>query len=308
MSHLIAPLAVADDLSADEIRQLRDQIIKQQKTIQRLEENQAKQAGEIEDLKRQVKPSGAIHPSSEELGKKPTEAETAPAAVTDKLKAKTTPSGLTISVGGHINRAINFVDDGAKSETYFVDNTNYPTLLYVKGYKQYNDDLTIGGRIEYSLQQNASTSVSQDNQDSGFATSSRFFELTADSKPYGKLSFGRGLMSSFLVVEVDKSNTWAYNQLSAGNSFGGIKFVNEQDNSLSNIQVNTIFLDVEAFSFRDRIRYDSPVWHGFQVSGSMGSGDSGDVTLRWNKRMGDFSVFAGGLYRITLSSVGSMSA
>ena len=148
-----------------------------------------------------------------------------PVAADEHSDITNTPSGMAISVGAHINRTINIVDDGVETKAYFVDNSNYPTLLYLKGYKQVGETLTIGGSIEYAVQQNAATSVSQDNQDAGLAISSRFFEVTADSSRFGKLWLGRGFMSSFLAVEVDQSGTWPYNLLSPGNSFGGMKFV-----------------------------------------------------------------------------------
>lgn len=198
-----------------------------------------------------------------------------------------------MTIYAHINRAITVVDDGARTETYFVDSGNYPTLFCLKGVKQVSNDLTILGHIEYTVQSNAATAVSQDNQEAGLDISSRFFEMATDSKRYGKVTFGRGFMSSFIAVELDKSETWYYNLLSPGNSFGGMKFVNSADNSLTDLTVNEIFLDIEAFSFRDRIRYDSPVWGGAQISGSLGSGNSGDITLRWNQKVGDYDLFVG---------------
>ena len=237
LSLLVVPPAVADELSADEVKQLRE------------------------------------------------------------LLQKQASSDVTFTIGAHVNRAVNVVDDGVRTTTYFVDSSNYPTLLYVKGTKQYNDDLSVTGHIEYALQQNAATSVSQDNQETGLETSSRFFELIADSKSFGTFWVGRGFMSSFMATEIDKSETWRYNLLSPGNSFGGVKFTNKSDGSLTDIPVLSMFLDVEAFSFRDRVRYDSPAWHGLQVSGSAGSGDSGDVTLRWIQQLGGFSLFAGASYQ-----------
>jgi hypothetical protein len=139
--------------------------------------------------------------------------------------------------------------------------------------------------------------VSQDNQEPGLDISSRFFELTFDHERYGKFWFGRGFMSSFLAVEADKSETWRYNLLSPGNSFGGMKFIDARENSLSDITVNFVFLDVEAFSFRDRVRYDSPSLGGLQASASAGSGDSGDITLRFNGTLGEVDLFAGGSWQ-----------
>lgn len=277
------------DISSDELQQLRSLVIQQQKMIEELRKNQEQQAEEIANLKNLLEKEK--HADKQQIVEAPQSEDVG--ADSDTLSPRIMPSGMVVSLGAHINRAINIVDDGANTEAYFVDNSNYPTLLYVKGSKDLNDDVTVGGVIEYAIQQNAATSVSQDNQDSGLDITSRFFELTADSNRYGKFWLGRGFMSSFLAVEIDKSETWRYNLISPGNSFGGIKFVNTEDDSLTDIPVNLVFIDVEAFSFRDRLRYDSPSWYGVQLSGSAGSGNSNDITLRWNRQLGDFDLTAG---------------
>ena len=168
-----------------------------------------------------------------------------------------------------------------------------PTLAYVKTSKVLTDDLTIGGRIEFSVQHNSALAVSQDNEVTGLTVGGRFFEITADSQRYGKFSFGQGLASSFYVAEVDKSATWGYNLLSLGNKFGGLKFVKRSDNSLSDIPVALAFLDLEAFNLVSRVRYDSPTWKGFPVSGDVGERRFADVTVRWNGGLGDFDIMFG---------------
>lgn len=307
VSLLMTPSAWAQQIAADDLQELRDLVRKQQQTIERLERNQALQASDISELQRRLAEppgSGAGLDSGTTTRQGPVVAlslddktrrgeagaSTDPSSL---LKTPVVTSGKAISIGAHVNRAVNVVDDGASSEAYFVDNGNYPSLFYIKGYKQV-DDWNIGGHVEFAVQQNPAILVAQDNQDAGFNPSARFFELTFDHARYGKVWFGRGFMSSFIAVEADKSETWRFNLLSVGNSFGGMKFVDANDNSLSDVTVRDVFLDTEAFSLRDRVRYDSPIWGGAQVSASVGSGDSADVTLRWNGQLGDFSVFAGG--------------
>ena len=202
----------------------------------------------------------------------------------------TAPEGFTVSVGGHINRAVNVADDGDKTKAYFVDNGNVPTLAYLKASAPVNDDLTIGGHIEYALQENSANAASQDNESAGFSTTGRFFELTADSNKYGKLWFGKGFASAFFLAEVDKTGTYGPNLLSVGNTAGGLKFFNKDTDSLSGIQVAEVFLDVEGFNLLNRARYDSPVWKGFQLSGDVGEDQFSDLSLRWNGDIGDFDV------------------
>ena len=85
----------ADEVSADELRQLRELVIQQQHTIQRLEENQARQARKIEELKRQISAGEAGQSSaptpSEQVTQEEPEADV-PHEVTN------TPSGSSSAV------------------------------------------------------------------------------------------------------------------------------------------------------------------------------------------------------------------
>jgi hypothetical protein len=56
--------------------------------------------------------------------------------------------------------------------------------------------------------------------------------------------------------------------------------------------VADVFIDLENLAYVNRVRYDSPRYHGFQLSGSAGENQRRDATLRWNDEIGDFQ-FAG---------------
>ena len=175
--------------SAAELEQLREMLADQQTLITRLLENQQHQAIELAALKKE------LHAVPEETQPVPQNHQSSPTAALPKRSF--VPDGAVVSMGGHLNRAITVADDGNSTEAYFVDNGNIPTYAYVKASKQVSDHLTLGGRIEYGLAQNSALSVSQDNEDAGLNVSSRFFEMTLASSRYGKLSLGRGFMSSF---------------------------------------------------------------------------------------------------------------
>lgn len=213
--------------------------------------------------------------------------------LTAVANAGTAPDGATLSVGVHLNRAVNVVNDGARTEAYYVDNANYPTLFFVKATKNAGA-VTLTGHFEFSAQNNSAAVVSQDNLAPGWRASSRNLEIVADHARFGRLWFGRGFMSAFLAVEIDKSETWRYNLLSPGTSFGGMKFVERRSQSLSDITVNAAFFDVEAFNRNDRIRYDSPLLGGFRLGASVGTARGSDLSLRWSGTGDDFEVFAGG--------------
>jgi hypothetical protein len=205
-------------------------------------------------------------------------------------KVFTEPEAFSVSIGGQINRAINVADDGNQTKTYFVDNGNLPTFAYLKASAPVTDDLTLGGQISVSLQDNSANVVNQHNESAGFSSSGRLIELTADSKTYGRLSFGKGFAAAFFLAEADKSGTYADNLLSVGNTAGGLQFFDKDTDSLSGISVGEVFVDIEGINLINRARYDSPVWNGLQVSADAGENQFSDIALRWNRDIGDFGT------------------
>lgn len=202
----------------------------------------------------------------------------------------TSPEGFTVSVGGHVNREINVADDGDDTKAYFVDSGTIPSYLYVKASGQITDDLTLGGHVEAGIQDNSATRVSQDNETTGTDVVGRYFELTLDSKTYGRLAFGKGFSSSFWLAEVDKSGTYSSNLLSVGNKAGGLKFYDKDTDSLSGIRVLDAFIDIEAINLVNRVSYDSPVWKGFRLAADAGENQFSAAALKWNHGIGDFDL------------------
>ena len=222
------------------------------------------------------------------LGASQTEPEVTEEVIPGEIT--TSPEGFTVSIGGHVSRAVNIADDGDDTKGYFVDNGNVPTLAYLKASAPVSDDLTIGGHIETSLQDNSANAVSQDKESSGFNADGRFFELTATSKRYGKLWFGKGFSSAFALGDLDKSGTIGPNMLSVGNTAGGLKFFDKDLDRLSDTRVGEVFIDAESLNLRNRVRYDSPTWKGFRLGGDMGEDQYSDISLRWNRDVGDFEL------------------
>lgn len=296
---LLSPSLCLAQAAEPELRQLRALLEAQQAVIENLQADQEKQRQEIDSLKARLAASPpAVHGVAHFSATGDDQASTAGATPTPVTQEHGTPSvvtkpeGLRVSVGGHVNRAINFADDGDSARTYFVDSGNVPTLAYLKAYKAVNDDLTFGAHIEYALQSNPATLAGQASPSAGFTTSGRFFEITADSKRYGKLWFGQGLSSTFALAELDQSGMFPYNMMSFGGAFGGLRFVNRETRELSEISVLQAFLDLEAINLISRVRYDTPAWNGFRLGGNIGEGNFGGLSLRWQGTAGDFDITA----------------
>ncbi len=203
-----------------------------------------------------------------------------------------------VNINGQVHRQLTYAYDGDTAKVYHTDSDNSPTRLNVEAQGKVNDDLTIGGRVETSYQDNRPLRVNQNNENSGFDFSSRWLEVFFDSQRFGRLGVGKGFASSFYFNETDLSGTQIATLLSPGNLFGGLLFYSEEIDDYTDINVSDVFVDLENLSIVNRLRYDSPVFHGFQLSGSQGADQRGDVALRWKKTLGDFQFSGAGSYQV----------
>ena len=155
----------------------------------------------------------------------------------------------------------------------------------------------MGARVETGYQDNRPLEVNQNNENSGFDFTSRWLEAYVASQRFGKLGVGKGFASSFYIDETDLSGTQVVSLLSPGNLFGGLLFYSNDINDYTNIRVSDVFVDLENLSIVNRVRYDSPHFYGFQLSGSTGSNQRHDATLRYKNDIGDFKFSGASAYQ-----------
>ena len=266
--------------------------------LEELERKIEQQQALLEELKSQMQ---ALKQENEASAKK---AE-APKKVADDIDVEVFGKAIIesadprfkVKVSGQVNRQVTYAADGHRGKFYHTDSDNLPTWINVVAEGMVSQDLTIGGRIESAYQENRPLRTSQNNENSGFDFSSRFAEVYLDSKRFGKLQVGKGWASSFTLFETDLSGTQTVSLLSVGNLFGGLQFWNRDANEFSGIPIAGVFFDAEQLSLVNRVRYDSPQFYGLQLSGSWGSDQRSDVTLRWKDEIGDFQFSGASAYQ-----------
>ncbi len=205
----------------------------------------------------------------------------------DKVSVSPGNKHAEVQLYGHVNRAVLWADDGNSSKTYFVDNSNSMTRLGIKGKVQATDDFSVGTWIEYGIRTNPSTVVDQLDETSFEGDIlKRQLDLYLKSKKFGKVALGFGSTASDGTSEVDLSGTAVVTYSAISDLAGGQLFYDKQNNMLTGIDIGDVFTNIDGLSRRDRIRYDSPSFSGFSVSGSYGSNYMGDIALRYSR---DFS-------------------
>jgi predicted porin len=209
----------------------------------------------------------------------------APSPATGQPRVATSGNDrIKLEVSGQVNRAINVANDGRSTKAYFVDNDTSNTRVRFVGTGQITDDLTLGTLIEIAIAPNESSEVSQDNEDSGDFFDERKVEVSLDSKKYGQLSLGKGAPASDGTAEVDLSGTSIVQYSSVADVAGGLRFREKGSEELTDIQVSDAFDDFDGLSRQNLVRYDSPTFGGFGLSGSVVSDQRYDGAITWAAR------------------------
>jgi len=217
----------------------------------------------------------------------------------------TSKDKVSVSMYGQVNRAMTSVSDGNERYLNHVDNDNSSTRFGFKAKANGSDSLTIGANLEWEYQSNASNVVSQVTADRDSGLERRILEAYFDFARVGKFSLGRGSTASDGTSEVDLSGTKVagYSLVPA---WAGGYFFYDTATGLTGTTVSDVMSNLDGNSRKDRLRYDSPKFSGFQISAStfeqpiVTNGDDRhdaayDIALRYSGKFGDGIKLAGAL-------------
>jgi len=200
---------------------------------------------------------------------------------------------MKLSIGGFVNRMVSIIDDGKNTDAYFVDNDNAESRVNFVGTANINDDLTLGGRIELSIAPNKSGNVSQRDQEIDNIFTQRYTEASLLSKRFGKLSLGKGNVAAFGAASVDLSRTGLISYSSIVDTAGGMFFRQKSDDALTDVRIGDAFSNFDGLLRKNRVRYDTPTFHGFHLSTSAYSEQRYDGALFWGGQGYGFKAVAG---------------
>ena len=256
------------------------------------------QQQQIEELRRELEALRTARPPEEAPILAPAPAASpSPRAPVPVLAPEAEPAragrpGLTLSLSGQINQAINLADDGDTTKAYFVDNDTSNSRVRIEA------DATqgvrnVGGVLEMAFSPNNSYDVDQENErgesdfDSDDLIQVRRAEVYVRNEERGKLSFGQGSAAADDTSEYDLSLVAGPIMYSGvADIVGGLRFTDGE--TLTDITVGDAFFNFDGDRF-GRIRYDSPMVGPFQLSVSAGSDQRYDAALTFGGDYGDWS-------------------
>lgn len=197
-------------------------------------------------------------------------------------------SAVELEVGGQVNRAIMYAEDGynandlgvgSDTEFYHVDNRNSPTRFNLGGTQRLFEGWTAGALIEVGVYSNSSNDVDPDNKSTDSEVVQRITDAFIDS-PYGKITIGRGEGAAYNAGRRDYSGTGVISFRNPSLIGGSLRFALESTSVKKKYDADGNFTGTEPFDLtnpaqsevsisgsirdynfegrHDRIRYDSP--------------------------------------------------
>ncbi|PPC98230.1 MAG: hypothetical protein CTY31_13930 [Hyphomicrobium sp.] len=212
-----------------------------------------------------------------------------------ELEATTARKGnrkVSLTVGGQVNEALFWWDDGSEDNAYISTNDSARTRFNFKGDAKISSDLKAGYLIEVGIRAGRSNRWTQDD-DSGVTQllDIRHSYWFLDSKSYGRLSVGLTSDASDGITEINQAATKDIAKFSDVEDTGLGLFANDSDgNRLGTFQWRRLIRDVGNQPGEGRrsnlVRYDTPELAGFTGTASWGEDDFWTVALKYK---GDFS-------------------
>jgi len=272
------PVRAADEAT---LKRMEEIIQKQQTQIEA-------QARAIEKLQQQVEAlsAGAVKEATVPPKQEVAKTEGPPSVI------KSSSDKIAVKLYGQVDKAFLASDDGNTRDHYFVDNTNSSTRFGFLGEGKVSEDLTVGTRMEWEYADNASSKVNQDDKSIDGSLNSRWLDAQVNSKRFGKIYLGKGDTASNTTSEVDLSGTSVVGYASIADMAGGLLFYDKETDDLSGTSVGDVFSDFDGLTRQTRLRYDTPIFGGFYLAGSLDDEGAKDAALFYSAKWGEDLTFA----------------
>ena len=239
-----------------------------------------------------------------------------------ELEATTARKGnrkMSLTITGQVNRVVMWYNDGGRSDTYFgLDNTNSSSRFSLLGEAKVTPAVKTGFEIMIEIEAGGTSSkTSQFDEDGrisstggwGIGNMSSLNTVNADAyfgdarraawwiehKDIGRLTVGR-YEGAGAIQTIDLGGVSVAGGASFGLLGGGTFLRSSNSGQISSISVANLVDPAAAQGRQELIRYDSPTWHGFTATASIGESSKNPTwgaMLRYANEFSGFRIAAG---------------
>lgn len=222
-------------------------------------------------------------------------------------------SAVDVQLYGQVNKGLFGFNDGLDTNTVVVDNALSSTRFGLKGAQALDNGLTASVLFENEMASNPSDAFLQNsvNGSTGTSTvptsgSTTFTERQARvglSGGFGGVYLGQQSTAIDGVITQDLAGAQDVMTADYRKIGGAINFRTETTNALnSGITANALTSNIGT-SRADSIRYDSPIYAGFQGRASIAQGGDAELAAYYDGAMGDFRMKGAAGIRMVNSNV-----
>ena len=202
-------------------------------------------------------------------------------------------SPVELTIGGQLNRAFLYVNDGEEGMYRHVDNENDSTRFFLNADGNINEDWSVGTQFIMLMRSNPSNEMSATVESAGTGSfEEEAAEVYFTHKRLGTLWLGQGDTATNGISETDLSGTGVAGYSSVGDVAGGFAFVTSATGARSSATIGGTADNLDGLNTADRIRYDSPEINGFHLSTSLLSGGAVDAALYYAGEVSGVAVEA----------------
>lgn len=221
-------------------------------------------------------------------------------------------SAVDVQLYGQVNKGLFAYDDGANTDVLVTDNALSSTRFGFKGAQALDNGLTASVLFEGEMVSNASDALVQraggagtDSTPANSGENGAFNERQARvglSGNFGGVYLGHQSTAIDGVITQDLAGAQDVMSADYRRIGGGLEFTNSSTHALvAGATTNALTSDIGQ-SRADSIRYDSPIFNGFQARASIAQGGDTEGSVFYDGAMGDFKIKGAAGMRVVNSS------
>lgn len=221
-------------------------------------------------------------------------------------------SAVDVEMYGQVNKAVMAFDDGRDTEWNIVDNDNSSTRFGMKGSQTLDNGLTASVLFENEMQSNSSDAIVQNNTGASTTPTGASSTPTGSAATFterharvglagdwGAVFLGQMSTATDSVTEQDLAGVNDVLRSRVKDLGGSLFFRNSStgagvdvdgDSSVTDDDVAALANNFDGNGRQDAVRYDTPIFYGFQGRISSAQGGDTDAGLYYDGKIDAFAV------------------
>lgn len=213
-----------------------------------------------------------------------------------------TAGAVDVEMYGQVNKGVFGYNDGQDTNVMIVDNALSSTRMGVKGAQGLDNGLTASVLYEMEMVNNSSAAYTQDSNANTGAAKTVGNSATASiatrqarvglSGNFGGVYVGTQSVATDGVLASDLAGAQDVMGQDVAKIGGGLELRNKVTHAQTGTTINSLTNNTGNFGNEraDSVRYDSPIFAGFQGRASVQQGGDMDAAVFYDGAMGDFKV------------------